>query len=64
MYGLFLVAVIVSNRAPPELVTPTQVGTFMSKKECVQAAKDSEYATGAGETSIPLAGQYICVRQK
>lgn len=64
MYGLFLVALIVSNRAPPQLVPPTQVGTFMSKKECFDAAKDSEYATGTGETSIPIAGQYICIRQK
>lgn len=64
MYALFLVALIVSNRAPPELVTPTQVGTFMNKKECFQAAKDSEYATGMGETSFPISGQFICIRQK
>jgi hypothetical protein len=64
MYGLFLVALILSNRAPAELVRPTQVGTFETKKACIQAAKESEYATGTGESNFALAAQFICVRQK
>ena len=49
MYGLFLVALILSNRATAEIVKPTQVGTFATKIACIQVAKDSEYATGTGE---------------
>jgi hypothetical protein len=64
MYGLFLVALILSNRAPPELVAPTQAGTFATENECIQAAKGSDYATGASETNFPLAGQFICVKQR
>ena len=64
MYGLFLVALVLSNRAPAEIVRPTQVGSFATKNACVQSAKDSEYATGTGESNFALSAQFICVKQK